>query len=187
MRDSQSDYEGEVLACGIAGSLILFNGSVWHGHTANVSSESRRSIQGYFVRRDANSGIDWSPRMQPETLARICPRHNARPFSTQTVSAVSFPIWSATRSPVFSRSNPIFQFGTRTTALRSENKQFALKRGTRPEEGAFFVGGRDRGRGKNTGCCFGPASKDLFGRIRSSQSEVRRSDREATVQTVDYA
>lgn len=73
MRDSQSNYDGEVLACGIAGSLILFNGSVWHGHTANVSSESRRSIQGYFVRRDANSGIDWPPRMQPETLARICP------------------------------------------------------------------------------------------------------------------
>lgn len=73
MRDRRSNYDGEVVACGHAGSLILFNGSVWHGHTANVSSESRRSIQGYFVRRDAQSGIDWSLRMQPETLARIGP------------------------------------------------------------------------------------------------------------------
>ena len=73
MHNRQAKYDGEVAACGCAGSLILFNGSVWHGHTANVSSESRRSIQGYFVRRGARSGIDWSHRMQPDTLARISP------------------------------------------------------------------------------------------------------------------
>src|SRR5262249_28540268 len=26
--------DGEVLACGPAGSILIFNGSVWHGHTA---------------------------------------------------------------------------------------------------------------------------------------------------------
>ena len=30
-------------------------------------------IQGYFVRRDANSGMDWAARIPPETLARLGP------------------------------------------------------------------------------------------------------------------
>ncbi len=55
-RSQDPSSEGEVVACGRGGSLILFNGSIWHGHTANISSEPRRSIQGYFVRRNANSG-----------------------------------------------------------------------------------------------------------------------------------
>jgi ectoine hydroxylase-related dioxygenase (phytanoyl-CoA dioxygenase family) len=40
----------EVLACGEAGSMIIFNASVWHGHTANTTPQARRSIQGYFGR-----------------------------------------------------------------------------------------------------------------------------------------
>jgi Phytanoyl-CoA dioxygenase (PhyH) len=71
--NNQGNYEGQVMACGSAGSLIIFNGSIWHGHTANESGEARRSIQGYFVRREARSGIDLSARMRPETLARIGP------------------------------------------------------------------------------------------------------------------
>ncbi len=45
---------GEVLACGDAGSMIIFNAAVWHGHTANTTSKPRRSTQGYFVRCGAN-------------------------------------------------------------------------------------------------------------------------------------
>lgn len=71
MHDRQAGYEGEVLACGRAGSMIVFDGSVWHGHTANTCDEARRSIQGYFVRREARSGIDLRARMRPETMARI--------------------------------------------------------------------------------------------------------------------
>lgn len=71
LRDRQAIFKGEIAAIGSAGSLIIFNGSVWHGHTANTSSEARRSIQGYFVRRDARAGTDWSLRMRSETLARI--------------------------------------------------------------------------------------------------------------------
>jgi hypothetical protein len=71
--ERQADYEGQVLACGPAGSLIIFNGSIWHGHTANESGKARRSIQGYIVRREASSGIDLPARMRPETLARISP------------------------------------------------------------------------------------------------------------------
>jgi ectoine hydroxylase-related dioxygenase (phytanoyl-CoA dioxygenase family) len=65
--------EREVLACGPAGSLILFNGSVRHSHSANSSAEPRRSIQGAYIRRNAASGIDLPGRMRADTLARITP------------------------------------------------------------------------------------------------------------------
>ncbi len=72
-RVSPADDDGHVLACGPAGSMIVYNGSVWHGHTANTSGEPRRSIQGAFVRRDARPAIDLPTRMRPDTLARIGP------------------------------------------------------------------------------------------------------------------
>ena len=62
-----------VLACGPAGSIIVFNGSVWHGHSANESDTPRRSIQGAFIRRDAASMFDLPARMRAVTLARISP------------------------------------------------------------------------------------------------------------------
>jgi hypothetical protein len=60
------------LACGPAGSIIIFNASTWHGHGANRSTAPRRSIQAHFVPRDAQaSPNDHSGRMRPETLQRI--------------------------------------------------------------------------------------------------------------------
>jgi ectoine hydroxylase-related dioxygenase (phytanoyl-CoA dioxygenase family) len=37
-------------ACGEAGLLILYNGSIWHEHGANLTSQPRRSVQGAMVR-----------------------------------------------------------------------------------------------------------------------------------------
>lgn len=37
-------------ACGAAGSLILYNGSIWHEHGANLTCGTRRSVQGAMVR-----------------------------------------------------------------------------------------------------------------------------------------
>jgi hypothetical protein len=39
-----------VLALGVAGSLVVYNGSVWHGHSANQTDTPRRSVQGAYVR-----------------------------------------------------------------------------------------------------------------------------------------
>jgi ectoine hydroxylase-related dioxygenase (phytanoyl-CoA dioxygenase family) len=50
LQDPRLDCEGEVLTCGAAGSMIVFNASVWHGHAANTTPRARRSIQGYFGR-----------------------------------------------------------------------------------------------------------------------------------------
>lgn len=71
MPDVRVAHEQEVLACGTAGSLLVFNGSAWHGHTANASEQPRRSIQGAFIPREGRAAIDFASRMQPKTLARL--------------------------------------------------------------------------------------------------------------------
>jgi hypothetical protein len=70
-RDLGADYENQVVACGAAGSMIVYNGSVWHGHTANSTDKPRRSIQGAYIRREAPSGENLPERMRPDTLARV--------------------------------------------------------------------------------------------------------------------
>ena len=69
--DPLADYESQIVACGPAGSVIVYNGDVWHGHTANSSDEPPRSIQGAYIRREARSGVNLPERMRPDTLARI--------------------------------------------------------------------------------------------------------------------
>jgi hypothetical protein len=73
MKGPALEHESQVMACGAAGSVIIYNGSVWHGHAANQSAESRRSIQGAYIRRSVESGINQAARMLPETRARIGP------------------------------------------------------------------------------------------------------------------
>src|SRR2546423_4283919 len=71
MQDPTTDYEGQVLACGRAGSIIIYNGSIWHGHTANVTARPRRSIQGAYIRRNAQAAVNQATRILPDTLSRI--------------------------------------------------------------------------------------------------------------------
>ncbi len=66
-----TERDGPVLACGHAGSLVVFHGSTWHGHTANTSNHPRRSIQGFFIPRTGRAGTDFDARMSPETRARL--------------------------------------------------------------------------------------------------------------------
>lgn len=48
-----------VLACGAAGSVIVYHGSTWHGYSANLSGTRRRSVQGAYVpRRGASAYSD---------------------------------------------------------------------------------------------------------------------------------
>ena len=74
LTDDRLADEGRLIqACGAAGSMIIYNGSVWHGHSANQSGKPRRSIQGAYIRRDAQAGFNLAARLQPETRARIGP------------------------------------------------------------------------------------------------------------------
>jgi hypothetical protein len=71
--DTRASYPGEVLSCGEAGTMIVFNAAIWHGHTANVTSRVRRSIQGHFVRRNAKSGFDFASRLSDQVKGRMGP------------------------------------------------------------------------------------------------------------------
>ena len=61
-----------VAACGPAGSVIVYNGSVVHGHGPNQTDAPRRSIQGAYIRREAQ-GFELASRMLPDTRNRIGP------------------------------------------------------------------------------------------------------------------
>ena len=73
LMDDRVADERQVQACGPAGSVIIYNGSVWHGHSTNQTGEPRRSIQGAYIRHEAQAGSNLPARMRPETLSRIGP------------------------------------------------------------------------------------------------------------------
>jgi hypothetical protein len=60
-----------VSACGPAGSLLVFNGSTWHGQGINLSGQPRRSLQGAFIPRDGRAGTDFARRMSATTRERL--------------------------------------------------------------------------------------------------------------------
>jgi len=47
-------------ACGPAGSMLIFDGTTWHGHGANGTRTPRRSIQGAFIPRNDTAGCCWA-------------------------------------------------------------------------------------------------------------------------------
>jgi hypothetical protein len=69
--DRFADHPGEVIACGPAGSMILFNASTWHGHTANTSATARRSLQATYIPRNGKPATNFEARLSLETGARI--------------------------------------------------------------------------------------------------------------------
>jgi len=73
INDRDAHQHDQILACGAAGSVIVYNGSVWHGHTANQTAEPRRSIQGAYIRRGCEPWADWATRLTPETFDRLGP------------------------------------------------------------------------------------------------------------------
>jgi ectoine hydroxylase-related dioxygenase (phytanoyl-CoA dioxygenase family) len=73
LSEREPDSASEVLACGPAGSFIVFHGSVWHGHSANTSGQPRRSLQGAFIPSAGVAATDFASRMRPETFARLTP------------------------------------------------------------------------------------------------------------------
>jgi hypothetical protein len=62
-----------VSTCGPAGSLLVFNGSTWHGQGINSSTRPRRSRHGAFIPRAGRAGTDFCRRMRSETRSRLGP------------------------------------------------------------------------------------------------------------------
>ena len=71
-RDGLQEYTAQLVsACGPAGSLLVFNGSTWHGQGVNGSNRPRRSLQGAFIPRGGRASTDFCRRMPSETRARL--------------------------------------------------------------------------------------------------------------------
>jgi hypothetical protein len=47
-------------ACGRAGSILIFDGTTWHGHGANRTDRPRRSIQGAFIPQHHTAARRWA-------------------------------------------------------------------------------------------------------------------------------
>jgi Phytanoyl-CoA dioxygenase (PhyH) len=47
-------------ACGPAGSMLIFDGTTWHGHGANRTDKPRRSIQGAFIPQSHTAACCWA-------------------------------------------------------------------------------------------------------------------------------
>jgi hypothetical protein len=47
-------------ACGPAGSMLIFDGTTWHGHGANRTGSPRRSIQGAFIAQNHTAACRWA-------------------------------------------------------------------------------------------------------------------------------
>jgi len=71
--NQRPDDGAHVLACGPAGSVIVYFGSTWHGYSANQSTGARRAIQGAYVPRGGTAAVQWRSRLSVETLGRLSP------------------------------------------------------------------------------------------------------------------
>jgi hypothetical protein len=67
----EPDPQGVSHACGPAGSMIIYNGSVWHGHGTNSTGHPRRSIQGALIRWDQQAAVDHPADTEADTRARL--------------------------------------------------------------------------------------------------------------------
>ena len=69
--NQRPDDGAHVLACGPAGSVIVYFGSTWHGYSANRSTGARRAIQGAYVPCGGTAAVQWRTRLSLETLGRL--------------------------------------------------------------------------------------------------------------------
>jgi hypothetical protein len=61
----------EERACGAAGSMILLNGSVWHGFGANLSLKPRRSVYGALIPGSATAAVDHEETLPPAVWSSL--------------------------------------------------------------------------------------------------------------------
>ena len=68
LADPGSHHKDEFVVTGSAGTVLLFNGHLWHSGTKNRSGARRRAVQLLFAAHDAAWHVDTPPQV-PEGLA----------------------------------------------------------------------------------------------------------------------
>ncbi len=71
MPDPAAAHPDEVLITGPAGSVVVFNGHLWHGGTRNRGDQPRRALHSYFTRRGNPQQLDQNEYLRPHTRARL--------------------------------------------------------------------------------------------------------------------
>jgi ectoine hydroxylase-related dioxygenase (phytanoyl-CoA dioxygenase family) len=64
-------HPAEERACGPSGSMIIFNGSVWHGFGANLTVKPRRSVYGALIPQQARAARDYQSSLPSAVWAQL--------------------------------------------------------------------------------------------------------------------
>jgi ectoine hydroxylase-related dioxygenase (phytanoyl-CoA dioxygenase family) len=73
MEDPTALHPNEVRVTGPAGTLVVFNGYLWHGGTLNDTAEPRRGVFQVYSRRDVERQNDQAAVLDPSLDARLSP------------------------------------------------------------------------------------------------------------------
>ena len=71
--DRMADHPDQVHLEGPAGSVAVFNGSIWHGSYINRSNRPRRTLHCAFFSRERKQQTDQRAHLRPETADRLSP------------------------------------------------------------------------------------------------------------------
>ena len=73
LADRLADHPEQVHLTGRAGSVAVFNGSLWHGSYRNLSSSPRRTLHCAFIAREHPQQTDQREYLRSETADRLSP------------------------------------------------------------------------------------------------------------------
>jgi ectoine hydroxylase-related dioxygenase (phytanoyl-CoA dioxygenase family) len=71
LADADAPHPSEIKVTAPAGSVLVFNGHLWHGGTQNHSDKLRRSMHSTFIIRSVKQLVDQKAHLRPETNARL--------------------------------------------------------------------------------------------------------------------
>lgn len=73
VEDRLADHPEQIHLQGKAGSIAVFNGSVWHSSYVNRSGAKRRTLHCAFITREHKQQTDQQQYLRTETAARLSP------------------------------------------------------------------------------------------------------------------
>ena len=73
IEDRMTDHPDQTHLQGPAGSVAVFNGSIWHGSYTNRSGRLRRTLHCAFIARESDQQTNQREYLRPETAERLSP------------------------------------------------------------------------------------------------------------------
>ena len=73
IEDRKADHPDQIHLTGSAGSVAVFNGSLWHSSYINQDGQSRRTLHCAFIAREHPQQTDQKAYLRSETAARLSP------------------------------------------------------------------------------------------------------------------